>query len=222
MSQEQDLFKRMAQSVIEGEPEEAAALAQQAIAENIDPLEAINQGYTVGINSVGRMFSSGDCYLPDLVRGGEAIKAALQVLEPELKKGGQQRQVRGRVVIGTVQGDIHEIGKTLVATMLTANGFDVYDLGVNVKPETFIAKVRDVNATVLCLSALLTTTMMRQRGVIQALGEAGIRDQVKVLIGGAPVTQAWAAEIGADGFAENASGAVVVANKLLESRLDTT
>lgn len=215
MSQAQELFDRMAQSVIEGEPEEAAALAQLAIAEKIDPLEAIGRGYTLGINSVGKMFSSGECYLPDLIRGGEAMKAALQILEPELKRSGQQREIRGRVVIGTVQGDIHEIGKSLVAAMLAANGFEVYDLGVNVKPDTFINKVREIDATMLCLSALLTTTMMGQRSVIRALSEAGIRDRVKVLVGGAPVTQAWAAEIGADGFAENAAGAVLAAAKLL-------
>jgi methylmalonyl-CoA mutase cobalamin-binding domain/chain len=127
-------------------------------------------------------------------------------------------EIRGRVVIGTVQGDIHEIGKSLVATMLTANGFDVYDLGVNVKPEAFMDKVREVDATLLCLSALLTTTMMGQPRVIQALSEAGIRDRAQVLVGGAPVTQAWADEIGADGYAENAAGAVAVANKLLGSR----
>jgi corrinoid protein of di/trimethylamine methyltransferase len=215
MSQEQELFNRMAQSVIEGEPEHAAAYARQAIAENVDPLDAINQGYTVGINYVGKMFGSGECYLPDLIRGGEAIKAALSVLQPELVKSGKQREIRGRVVIGTVQGDIHEIGKSLVATMLAANGYEVYDLGVNVKPESFMEKLREVDATLLCLSALLTTTMMGQRHVIQALNEAGIRDRAKVMVGGAPVTQAWADEIGADGYAENAAGAVVVANKLL-------
>jgi corrinoid protein of di/trimethylamine methyltransferase len=215
MAQEQELYNRMAQSVIEGEPEEAANLARQAVAENMDPLEAINQGYTVGINYVGKMFGSGECYLPDLIRGGEAIKAALAVLQPELAKGGKQREIRGRVVIGTVEGDIHEIGKSLVATMLAANGYEVYDLGVNVKPEAFMGKLREANATLLCLSALLTTTMLGQRHVIQALSEAGIRDRAKVLVGGAPVTQAWADEIGADGYAENAAGAVVAADKLL-------
>lgn len=215
MEKEEELYSRMARTVEEGEPEEAAALARLAIAEKMDLLEVINRGFTPGVNLVGKMFSSGECYLPDLIRGGEAMKAALRVLEPELLKEGQQRQVRGRVVIGTVQGDIHEIGKSLVAAMLSANGFQVYDLGVSVKPETFITQVRDTNATLLCLSALLTTTMMGQRSVIQSLSEAGIREQVKVLVGGAPVTQAWAAEIGADGYAENASAAVVVANKLL-------
>jgi trimethylamine corrinoid protein len=215
MSEAQELFNRMAKSVVEGEPEEAAALARQAIAEKVDPLEAINRGYTLGINSVGKMYSSGECYLPDLIRGGEAMKAALHILEPELKKGGQQREIKGRVVIGTVEGDIHEIGKSLVAAMLSANGFEVYDLGVNVKPETFIRQVRDVDGTLLCLSALLTTTMMGQRTVIQSLNEAGIRERVRVLVGGAPVTKAWAEEIGADGYAENAAGAVLAANRLL-------
>ncbi len=211
----QDLFKSMAQAVIDGEPEAAEALAQQALAEKVDPLEAINQGYTAGMNYLGKQFAAGEAYLPDLLGGAEAMKAALAILEPELTKRGEVRETRGRVVIGTVFGDIHEIGKTLVAMMLTANGFEVFDLGVNVKPEAFVKKIGEVNANVLCLSALLTTTMVGQRQVIESLKQAGVRDRVKVLVGGAPVTAKWAKDIGADGYAESAQGAVTTALKLV-------
>ncbi len=210
-----ELFEQMAQAVIEGEPEAARALAQRAVAENIDPLEAINRGYTAGMNHLGKSFGAGECYLPDLLGGAEAMKAAMAVLEPELTKKGEKRELRGRVVIGTVYGDIHEIGKSLVAIMLTANGFEVHDLGVNVKPEAFVNKVRAVDANVVCLSALLTTTMMGQRQVIDLLKREELRDRVKVLVGGAPVTAKWANDIGADGYAENAQGAVSAAIKLV-------
>ncbi len=210
-----ELFEQMAQSVIDGELEAAKALAQRAVAENIDPLDAINRGYTTGMNHLGTAFGAGECYLPDLLGGAEAMKAAMGVLEPELTKKGEKRELRGRVVIGTVFGDIHEIGKSLVAIMLTANGFEVHDLGVNVKPERFVQEVRAVDANVVCLSALLTTTMMGQRQVIESLKKEGLREQVKVLVGGAPVTAKWAHDIGADGYAENAQGAVSAALRLV-------
>jgi methylmalonyl-CoA mutase cobalamin-binding domain/chain len=146
---------------------------------------------------------------------GEAMKAAIAALEPELMKRKQQRQVLGKVVIGTVQGDIHEIGKTLVATMLSANGFEVHDLGVDVPAQQFVDKVREVNADVLGLSALLTTTVLNQETVILTLKEAGLRDQVRVIIGGVPASPEWAEEIGADGYAENATEAVEVVKRLV-------
>jgi methanogenic corrinoid protein MtbC1 len=153
--------------------------------------------------------------LPDLILGGEAMKAALAVLEPALAAAGQQRQVLGTVVLGTVEGDIHEIGKSLVGSMLSANGFRVHDLGIDVEAETFVSRAREYGADIVALSALLTTTMLRQRDVIEHLSEAGVREQVKIMVGGSPVTQAWADEIGADGFAEDAATAVVVAKRLM-------
>jgi len=143
------------------------------------------------------------------------MKAAIKVLEPELAKRQQQRQVLGKVVIGTVEGDIHEIGKTLVGTMLSANGFQVFDLGVDVKADAFIGKAKEVQADILGLSALLTTTMLNQRKVIETLQEAGLREQIKVMVGGAPVTESWAQEIGADGYAEDAVSAVALARQLI-------
>lgn len=208
-------FAGMAQSVIDGEVEDAERLARQAIAQGIDPLDAINQGFVVGVNHVGEAYAQGEMFLPDLVLAGEAMKAAVAVLEPEMKKQGTERQMLGTVVMGTVEGDIHDIGKTLVATMLSATGFRVYDLGVDVPVSTFLEKAREANADVVGLSALLTTTMIKQKAVIEALEEAGLRPRVKVMVGGAPVTQSWAEEIGADGFSEDAIGAVAVAKDLV-------
>jgi corrinoid protein of di/trimethylamine methyltransferase len=210
-----ELLEAMAQSIIQGDEDAAADLARQALAQGIDPLVAINQGFVVGINQVGAQFSCGELFLPELVASGEAMKIAVAVLEPEMARQGTHRQILGKVVIGTVEGDIHDIGKTLVATMLSAGGFQVYDLGVDVPIEKFVEKAREVGADIVGLSALITTTMGRQKDVIEALDDVGLRPQVKVMVGGAPVTRQWAAEIGAEGFSEDAVGAVNVAKQLM-------
>ncbi len=209
------LFKAMAQSIIDGESEEAERLARQAIETGIDPLEAINKGFVVGVDYVGEQFSCGNAFLPELVMSGEAMKAAVGVLEPEMAKAGVERKMLGKVVIGTIEGDIHDIGKTLVGTMLAAAGFKVFDLGVDVPVIKLIEKARQEKADIIGVSALLTTTMIRQREVIAKLEELGLRSQVKVMVGGAPVTRSWAEEIGADGFSEDAIGAVNVAKSLV-------
>jgi corrinoid protein of di/trimethylamine methyltransferase len=210
-----ELFQKMAQSVIDGEVELAEELARQALAQGIDPLAAINEGFVVGVNTVGDQFACGEMFLPDLVLAGEVMKAAVAILEPEMARRGTHREMLGQVVIGTVEGDIHDIGKTLVATMLSASGFQVYDLGVDVPIARFVEKAQEVKANIVGLSALLTTTMVRQKDVIEALEEAGLRPQVKVMVGGAPVTRGWANEIGADGYSEDAIGAVAVARQLV-------
>ena len=211
----QELFKQMSQAVIVGDDDQAAELAQQALDQGIPPLDAINKGFTAGMDVGGELYSSGEYFLPDLILGGEAMKAALAVLEPALKAAGQSREVLGIIVLGTVKGDIHEIGKSLVGSMLAANGFEVYDLGIDIEATEFVTKAREYKADIVALSALLTTTMLHQRDVIQHLAEAGLRDRVKVMVGGSPVTQGWADEIGAEGFAEDAAGAVVVAKRLM-------
>jgi len=210
-----DLLQAMAQSVIDGEVDEARRLAQEAVEQGMDPLDAINKGFVVGVNYVGEQFAAGEMFLPDLVLAGEAMKAAVEVLEPELARRGTEREMLGTVVIGTIEGDIHDIGKTLVATMLSTAGFRVHDLGVDVPVATFVDKAREVDADIVGVSALLTTTMVKQRDLVEALEEAGLRSRVKVMVGGAPVTQGWADEIGADGYSEDAIGAVAVAKQLV-------
>jgi corrinoid protein of di/trimethylamine methyltransferase len=203
----EEIYQKMAQAVIDGEADDARALAQQALEQGLDPLSCINNGLTKGIHEVGSLFSCGEYYLPELIMGADAMKAALEVLEPALV-GDQKREIVGKVVLGTVKGDLHEIGKTLVGTMLVANGFEVVDIGVDKSAEEFIEAVRDSGATLIGASALLTTTMLQQRKLIEALEAAGMRQQVKVMVGGAPVTASYAQEIGADGYAEDAISAV--------------
>lgn len=212
----EELYNKLAQAVIDGEPEDAEALAQQALDEGVDPLTCINQGLMVGIQEVGELFSKGDYFLPELIIGADTMKKALDILEPALV-GGQKREVVGRVVLGTVVGDLHEIGKTLVGTMLTANGFQVTDIGVDKTPDEFIAAVKEADADIVGASALLTTTMLQQKKLIESLEAAGLRDKVKVMVGGAPVTESYAKEIGADGYAEDAISAVDMAFRLIDA-----
>lgn len=210
------IYNKLAQAVIDGEPEDAEELARQALEQGADPLACINEGLMTGIAKVGELFSSGEYYLPELIIGADAMKAALDVLEPALM-GDQRRDVVGRVVLGTVEGDLHEIGKTLVGTMLTANGFQVTDIGVDKKPAEFIAAIEEADADIVGASALLTTTMLQQEKLIEALKEAGLRDKVKVMVGGAPVTEGFAKDIGADGYAEDAISAVDMAFRLIDA-----
>jgi 5-methyltetrahydrofolate--homocysteine methyltransferase len=211
-----ETFNKLAQAVIEGEREDAATLAKQALEQGLDPLQCINQGLTIGIRRVGELFASGEYFLPDLIIGGDAMKAALEILEPALVED-QERELVGRVVLGTVEGDLHEIGKTLVGTMLTANGFHVTDIGVDKSADDFIQAIQENNATMVGASALLTTTMLKQKELIEALEEANLRDKVMVMVGGAPVTQTWADEIHADGYAEDAISAVNLAMRLADA-----
>ena len=210
-----DILDQLREAVIVGEPEQARELAGQALQGGVEPLRAIEGALNPGMQIVGDRYECGDYFIPDLVMAAEAMKAAMAVLEPELAARNEQRQVLGTIVIGTVEGDIHEIGKSLVATMLGAAGFDVHDLGVDVTAADFVKEVQQTQANVVGLSALLTTTMMNQEAVIEALKEAGIRDQVKVVVGGAPASLDWANTIGADGYAENANEAVAVVKQLL-------
>lgn len=212
----EEIYEKLAQAVIDGEPEEAEALAKQALELGLDPLTCINKGLTPGIRRVGELFSSGEYYLPELIIGAETMKKALNVLEPAML-ADQKREIVGKVVLGTVKGDLHEIGKTLVGTMLTANGFEVIDIGVDKSVDEFIAAIKESDAAIVGASALLTTTMLQQQKLIEALKENGIRDRVKVMIGGAPVTESFAREIGADGYAEDAISSVNLAFRLMDA-----
>jgi corrinoid protein of di/trimethylamine methyltransferase len=210
-----ELFQKMAQSIIDGDADASVALAQQSITAGVDPLDAISMGFVVGVNTVGEAFARGEAFLPELVMAGEAMKAAVTALDPEMKKRGTSRQILGKVVLATVEGDIHEIGKSLVGTMLSASGFEVYDLGVDVPAAKILAKVKEVGANLVGLSALLTTTMVKQKEVIDVLDKEGLRRTVKVMVGGAPVTRDWVQKIEADGYSEDAIGAVAVAKQLV-------
>jgi corrinoid protein of di/trimethylamine methyltransferase len=209
------LYDQMKQSVIDGEVEDAERLAQEGLDAGLAPGDILDLGFVKGIEEVGDLFGRGEFFLPELVQGAEAMKAAVAVLQPALDAAGGERKSLGTAVAGTVAGDIHEIGKTIVCSMLSAAGFSVTDVGCDVPVETFIAKCKEVDADLLLLSALLTTTMPNQQKTIEALKDAGLRDRVKVMIGGAPTTRAWADEIGADGYAEDAIEAVNAAKALL-------
>jgi corrinoid protein of di/trimethylamine methyltransferase len=208
-----ELFAKMAQSILDGDEEVSATLAQQALEQGVDPLQAITDGYMPGVNEVGESFACGQAFLPELVMAGEAMKAAVAVLEPAMKAAGASRQILGKVVLATVEGDIHEIGKSLVGTMLSSSGFEVYDLGVDAATSDILAKVAEVGADLIGLSALLTTTMVKQKEVIDEVTKRGLK--VKVMVGGAPVTREWVHKIEADGYSEDAIGAVNVAKELM-------
>jgi corrinoid protein of di/trimethylamine methyltransferase len=210
-----DLLSFITSGVVEGKVEATVAGTRRALEAGYAPLTIIDGGLKPGMDIVGERYSCGEAFIPHLVMAGRAMQAGMKVLEPALKTRGEGTVPAGTAVIGTVKGDIHEIGKSLVGIMLTASGFEVHDLGVDVPVETFVAKVKETGAQVLGLSALLTTTMVAQRRVIEALRAAEMRDQVKVLVGGAPVGRAWAEEIGADGYADDARGAVQEAKRLL-------
>ena len=216
-----ELFQAMKQSIIDGDPDRARELSQKAIVQGIPPLDAIHHGFVPGLNAVGQQFEEGEMFLPDLVLAGEAMKAATSALEPEIQKTGATRESLGKIVLGTVKGDIHEIGKTLVGTMLTANGFEVFDLGVDVTFETFALKAKELHADIIGLSALLTTTMTGQKNVVEAVERLGLRPHVKIIVGGAPVTQSWADEIGADGYGKDALASVTLVKNLLKKQRET-
>ena len=211
-------LEAMRQSVIDGAAETAADLARQALDSGIAPLDAINNGYVPAMHFVGEQFAQRNMFLPDMMASAEAMRAAMAVLEPALKRLGAERPIAGTVVLGTTKGDIHEIGKLLVGTLLTANGFRVFDLGVDVAGETFAAKARELKADIVGVSALLTTTMKNQKSVIEALEREGLRSQIKVMVGGAPVTRQWAEQIGADGYAKDAVSSVALARSLMAEK----
>src|SRR5579859_4014096 len=213
-----DLFSAMRQSIIDGAPDTASSLAQRALASGTPPLDAINQGYVPGMHDVGEQFARGQMFLPDMMASAEAMRAAMAVLDPELRKLGAERAMAGTVILGTTRGDIHEIGKILVGTLLTAHGFRVHDLGVDIAGEKFAEKALELHADIVGVSALLTTTMRNQKSVVEAIAKAGLRPSVKIMVGGAPVTRRWAEEIGADGYAKDAMSAVELARELMEQK----
>ena len=207
----EELFKDILKAIVEGDKPRAQELAREAIRLRVDLNEVIDKGYVPGIQAVGELWEKGDYFLPELITSAECMKAAMDILQPEMAKANIKSRSLGKVVIGTVEGDIHDIGKNLVASMLQANGFEVFDLGADVKLERFIEKAEAEKADLICLSALLTTTMLNQKRFIEMLRQKGFYGKYKVLVGGAPATRKWADEIGAQGYAENAALAVKAA-----------
>ena len=211
----EEILLRMRRSIIDRAPQHAAALAQEWLQSGREPLTAINDGFIPGMRQVGERFGCRALYLPDVMAAAEAMKAATAVLEPEIQRRGLERSVRGTVVLGTVQGDIHEIGKNLVGTLLIAAGFRVIDLGCNVAAERFAEAAEQAGADAVGASSLLTTTMVRHRDVIAAMQRRNLRPRVKIIVGGAPVTSKWSAEIGADGYAADAQRALELVQRLV-------
>jgi len=210
----EDVLKRLKEAILNYDVEAAVEASKQVIKTGFDPLKAIEQGLGEGLKIVGEKFGAGEIFLPMLMISAQAMKESLAILEPTLAKGAS-RKVVGKVVIGTVEGDIHDIGKSIVAAMLTANGFAVHDIGCDAPTSKFIEKVKEVKPDIIGMSALLTTTMPKMTEVIDALKKEGLRKKVKVIVGGAPVSGAWAEQIGADAYGEDAMAAVDVAKKLV-------
>ena len=209
-----NMFEECTEAILVGNRTQAEELARRAIAEGVDPLTVIERGFVPGLREAGRRWEEGELFLPELVLAAEAMKAASTILQPALSEHGRNQATRGRVVIGTIEGDIHDIGKTLVATMFSANGYDIRDLGADVPAVRFVAEAESFAANFICISALLTTTMAGQKRVLELLHERALRGRYRVLVGGAPCSAKWAAQIGADGYAGDAISAVQLANSL--------
>jgi corrinoid protein of di/trimethylamine methyltransferase len=213
---EQEILKRLSDAVLQFDSEAAADAARASVAAHIDPVKAIEGGLAVGLRVIGDKFEAGELWLPHLILGAEAMEAAIKVLEEHMPKGALESTSRGTVVIGTVEGDIHDLGLRIVASMLRANGFKVYDLGCNARSLDLIQKAKEVNADIIAASSLMTTTMPFMRDLVEALESAGLRDRFKVLVGGGPVSKEWAKAIGVDGYGKDASEAVKVAKQLVQ------
>ena len=212
-----DLLESLVQAVYDGEEEDALALSQQAMAEKMDPLAVVDT-LTDAIREVGDRFERMDIFLPELMLSAKAMQKGLEPVAPHLEQLKERRPQKGTVVIGTVEGDIHEIGKSIVALLLEVNGYTVHDLGPDVNALDFIKKAQEVDADVIGASALMTTTMPGQQEIVELLKDMGLRERFVVMVGGTPVTDAWAEEIGADSWAESAMQAVGVLDKVLELR----
>ncbi len=213
---EEELFKRLRDAVIVGDEEATIKAAKEAVEKRLDPLEAIERGLSAGAIVLGKKFDKLEIYLPDLLVAVDAMKAGLDILLPKIPK--EKAFEKGTVVIGTVKGDIHDVGKNIVVALLRANGFNVHDLGIDIPTSKLIEKGEEVRADIIALSALMSSTIGGQKDVIDYLKDVGKREKFIIMVGGGATTQAWTEEIGADGYAETASKAVMVASKLVERR----
>ena len=218
MTKEEEILHNLSNAVLNFDSDAAADAARAAVALNINPVKAIEEGLAKGLREVGDRFERGELWLPHLMLGAEAMEAAVKILEEHIPKEELETTSSGTVVIGTVEGDIHDLGLRIVASMLRANGFKVYDLGCNTRSLDFIEKAKEVKADIIAASSLMTTTMPFMKDLIEALEAAGLRNQFKVLVGGGPVTEEWARKIGADGYGRDAAEAVKVAKELVKKK----
>jgi len=210
-----NIFEEMELAIIDGDEELCASLAQKAIDEGLDPAEAIDKGFAKGMRVLGDRFESGECFLPELLTAEDAMNAAMEILQPKIEESQAQREKLGKVVIGTIQGDVHDIGKNIVKLFMSVAGFEVVDVGRDVPVRTFIKTAQKEKADIIAASALMTTTMVYMPELIKQLKELGIRDQFKVMVGGAPVIKSWAMEVGSDGYGLTAKEAVQNALELM-------
>lgn len=214
----EEYLNRVIDAVVRMDKKDLADLVSKGITQGIDPLLIVNEGLTLGLRKVGVLFADEAIFLPELVLAGQMVTEVMESLKPQLS-GDKNYKKKGLFLIATVKGDVHEIGKNLVALLLSASGYEVVDLGKDVPAETILEKVNELSPQILGLSALLSTTMPAQREVIQTLEEAGVRQKVKILVGGAPTNRSWAEEIGADGYAEDAASAVVETDRVIKGDL---
>ncbi len=212
MAESERDWKELYDAVLTGDAESSVRLVEEALAADVDPQLLVQEYMIPAMDEVGRRFENAEYFVPELLIAGRAMKGALELLRPRLAERGVEPT--GRVVIGTVQGDVHDIGKGLVASMLEGGGFEVIDLGVDVPPQKFVSEAKASGANLVALSALLTTTMLEMKTVIAALEDAGLREHCKVMVGGAPVTEHFAESIGADGYSRDAAAAVTLARQL--------
>ncbi|TYC83828.1 dimethylamine corrinoid protein 3 [Acetobacterium wieringae] len=211
------IFDEIKDAIVDGDEDLAVELAERVIAEKIDPVQAVQQGFIGGIEEVGKAWTNGEAFLPDVMMAADAMKAGMDVLEEVLAAGEGEGgyEDKGKIVLGTVEGDIHDIGKNIVGALLTSAGFKVYDIGIDQKAEEFVAKADEVGAQIIAASALLTTTMKSQKVLVDYLNDNNLRDKYKIIIGGGPTSAKWGEDIGADGWAETADEAVELCKQLL-------
>jgi len=215
-SVDEKYFDELAQTITDGEEEDCLRVIQEGLARGIDPLDAVEKGLAKGINKIGDDFAEEIVFLPELIMAADVMKAAMKILDEKIKAEGKERKSLGKIVLGTIKGDIHDIGKSVVGAVLQANGFDVIDLGIDVDEDTYIQAVMENNADCLGMSTLLTLPLMTMGEVIEKMKEKGLRRNVKVIVGGCPVTQEFADEIGADAVGFDAKDAVKKVKQLLD------
>jgi len=212
------IYQEMAEAIVNLDKDRALLLAKKAVDEKMNLLDVIEKGFGEGIRKVGELWDEGEFFLPELMSGAQIMQGAVDQIAPHIQKAGSGFRSSGKIVIATIEGDIHSIGKTIVGTLLRANGFEVTDLGTDVKAEKIVEEAINVGADIIGVSTLLTTTMHNQKKVVDILEERKLREKIKIMLGGAPVTKSWVEECGADGYAENAIEAVKLAKLLLDER----